>query len=368
MKDKVLFQDNLDGSLEEGWAIPPDNFVDHPQYGRLYYLDWEKEESKYPTKFPCVGDETWQDYRIELEALPASQGGFLGINFHVQSDLMGACNVHFPLEASGRSEAFQTLHIWDQSCAWKLYPESQAYAIFPTGEWIPLRLDVAKTCANFYAMGVSRPLMTLFDLPYRRGGVQLFALAGSGYFRNLRITQLSPDEIVPEFDNPWRAYDNLNVIRTWQVTSPQQSDLGAAGIPEQIYSPEVEWITAQSDQRGVINLSSLFPENNTKAAVFAQATIQSSERTKRVCRLTFTDRLALWCNGVQIFEGPPKGWNDPNREKYYGGRLIPDEFEVELVLESGDNTLLLRSEVTEPWGWAFWLRVDQGMEELTGEE
>jgi hypothetical protein len=356
--NKVLFQDSLDGSLREGWVIPPDNFVDHPQYGRLYHLDWEKKESKYPVKFPLVGDETWQDYRIELDVLPTSKGGFLGINFHAQSDGTGACNVHFPILASGWSEAFQSMSIWGQSCTWKLFPESQAYAIFPIGQWISLRFDVTQTFANFYAMGASKPLLTLFDLPYHRGGVQFWSFWGSGYFRNLRVTQLSPDGVEPGFDNPWKVYENLNVIRTWQVTPPQKSDFGATGIPEEIHSPEMEWITAEADGRGVVNLSRLFPENNTKAGVFAKTVIKSPGEAQRVCRLTYTDRLALWCNGEQVFEGPSRGWNDPDREKHYGGRLIPDEFEVEITLEPGDNTLLLRSEVTEPWGWAYWLRID----------
>ena len=114
---------------------------------------------------------------------------------------------------------------------------------------ISLRLDVTKTFAHFYAQGGSRPLLTLFALPYHCGGVQLWSFWGSGYFRNLRVTQLSPDDVLPGFDNPWRVYAALAVIRTWQITLPQKSDFGATDIPEEIFSPEVKWITAESDGR-----------------------------------------------------------------------------------------------------------------------
>ncbi|MBI4640122.1 MAG: hypothetical protein HY731_05480, partial [Candidatus Tectomicrobia bacterium] len=334
--------------------IPPDNFVQHPQYGSLYLLDWRKKRSG----FPLVGNKTWKDYRVELEILPASKRGFLGLNFHAQSDGLGACNVHFPLDGSGRNEVFQAMGIWGKSGSWKLYPESQAYALFPTGQWIRLRLDITGEFANLYAQGSSRPLLTLLELPYSSGGIQFWSYLGSGYFRNLRVTQLSPADIVPGFDSPWDIYADLNVIRTWQVTPPQKPDFGSTGIPEAVCSSKIRWIDVEADRKGVVNLSRLFPEKNRKAAVFAKAIARSVEKVKRICRLTYTDRLTIWCNGVQVFKGPPRGWNDPDRDKHFGGRLIPDEYEVKIMLEPGDSTILLRSEVTEPFGWGFWMRID----------
>lgn len=58
--------------------------------------------------------------------------------------------------------------------------------------------------------------------------------------------------------------------------------------------------------------------------------------------------MQLWCNGVQSFEGPVRGWYDPGRGPDDGfGRVLPDLFETELNIKAGDNTLVLRLEVNE---------------------
>ena len=356
MKKKAylnLFQDPLSGKRIKGWIISPDNFIEHPQYGTVYFLDWQKKKSE----FPLVGDKTWRNYRVELEVFPVSRNGYLGVNFHVQPD-SSACNFHFPIQESGRNEAFQSMCIWGKSCAWKLYPESQGYALLPSGEWLSLCIDVTETFSNLYVQNSSKPILTLFDLPFNCGGIQFWSFLGSSYFRNLRVTELLPATARLAFDNPWKIYNKLGVIRKWRVTMPQKSDFGLTGIPEILFSTEMKWLDVEGDRRGVINLSSLFPGNNTKASVFAKTIIMSDKKEKRTCRLTYTDRFTIWCNDKLIFEGPPRGWDDPGRETHFGGRLIPDEFEVKIALNSGENIILIRSEVTEPWGWGFWMRVD----------
>lgn len=59
---------------------------------------------------------------------------------------------------------------------------------------------------------------------------------------------------------------------------PQKSDFGLTGIPEILFSTEMKWLDVEGDRRGVINLSSLFPGNNTKASVFAKTIIMSDKR------------------------------------------------------------------------------------------
>jgi hypothetical protein len=105
-------------------------------------------------------------------------------------------------------------------------------------------------------------------------------------------------------------------------------------------------------------LSQVFRDHNTKAVAYARTNIVCSSPEKRTLRLTYTDRLSLWCNGEPVFEGPARGWDDPDRERHYGGRLIPDEYEVTLPLRAGKNGLVVRTEVTEPWGWGFWMRIE----------
>jgi hypothetical protein len=106
-----------------------------------------------------------------------------------------------------------------------------------------------------------------------------------------------------------------------------------------------------------VNLSAAFPDNNIKNAVFAETIIRAEAAGVRKAYVTYTDRFQLWCNGQPIFEGRPRGWFDPDREKLGNARLVPDQFEIELPLKAGENTIRVRSEVTEPFGWGFWIRV-----------
>lgn len=65
--------------------------------------------------------------------------------------------------------------------------------------------------------------------------------------------------------------------------------------------------------------------------------------------------------GKVLFQDPLNGefvagWNDP--EANHDCRLKPDHFEIELPLQAGENEILLRSQVTENWGWGFWMRIE----------
>ncbi len=354
--DEVLFQDALDSKKQDGWKVAPNNFVEHPQFGTVYLLECGK--SGFPNSPPWVGDETWCNYRVEVDILFTSKEmGFVGLDFYVQNDGLGAYNVHFSPDEKMK-ENLQGMGIWGQcNGAWKLWPVSQRRPHFPKGQWFKLRLDVGKTIANVYVNNESEPVYTIYDLPFSRGGFRFWAYYNSAYFRNLRITSLSNSDVKPILEDIWQNVSKLNVIRKWKVTPPQPPQFGLEGIPEEIHSAEMKWLDAEADRRGVVNLAALFPKNNTKAVIFAKTKMKSDAKGDRKCWVTYTDRLTIWCNGTEVFKGPARAWSDPGKAQY-GCRLKPDQFEVKLPLESGENTILVRSEVTEPFGWGFWMRTE----------
>ncbi|MCP4726571.1 MAG: hypothetical protein GY863_16115 [bacterium] len=223
-------------------------------------------------------------------------------------------------------------------------------------EWVKYRIDVGENFVNAYVDDFEQPVFTVYDPPHSSGGVRLFSLRnGEAYLRNLRITQLSSNDIKPILEDEWKTVRGLNVIRDWEVTSPQSSEFGLENIPEEINNSEMNWIEAGTDERGVVNLSAMFPEQNTKGTVFARTVIDSDSDEIRKAWVTYTDRCMIWCNGKLVFKGPNRGWNDP--ESNHDCRLKPDNYEFDLPLQKGENVLLLRSEVIEKWGWAFWMRL-----------
>jgi hypothetical protein len=130
---------------------------------------------------------------------------------------------------------------------------------------------------------------------------------------------------------------------------------GMAAVDE-----ETAWRDAKTDRRGVVNVIATDPDEYCReGVVLARADVESPEETTRRMRLTYTDQLSVWLNGEPVFAGERRGWNDPGRSEADGwGRLMPDQFEVELPLRSGGNEILLRHEVNEPlFGSGFWARL-----------
>ncbi len=360
-KGKVLFQDALNGETVSGWKVPPTNFVDHPIHGKVYLIESSARGGNefFAENEPWIGDETWENYRMEIEVLPTG-GHWFGLDCHVQNDGASGFNISFftfdttrvvTLEAMGFNGGYQGA--W----SWKLWPVSQKQPLVKKDEWLKFRVDVGETVVNAYVNDYTEPVFTVYDMPYANGGVRFFSLSnGKAYLRNFRVTSLSEEDAAPVLEDIWKDVRDLDIIRKWKITPPQPSEFGLETIPEKIHSPEMKWIDAELDGRGVLNLGALFPGQNTKGTAFAKTTIFSAENKARKAWVTYTDRCIVWCNGELVFKGPNRGWNDP--ESNHDCRLKPDNYEMELPLKKGENEILLRSEVIENWGWAFWMRLD----------
>lgn len=358
---KVMFQDALNGEYVNGWRIGPKNFTDLSGYGKVYVIKSKKsgENEFFAQNTPWVGDESWENYRIEIEVYPTG-GHWVGMDFHVQDDGESGFNVCFFTFDSTRTYILEAMDYrggYDGACAWKLWPVSQKSPLIEKGKWLKLRIDVGETIANIYMNDFSKPVFTVYDIPFSKGGVRFFSLSeGKAYLRDFKVTSLSKGYVKPILEDIWKNVRNSNIVRNWKVTTPQRSDFGLNGIPDEINSPGMKWIDAETDERGVVNVGALFPDNNIKGTVLAKTNIESNEEKISKAWVTYTDRCAIWCNGKKIFKGPKRGWNDP--ESNYDCRIKPDHFEFQLPLKKGNNTILLRSEVLERWGWGFQMRLE----------
>ncbi len=352
----VLFEDPLDGKPVTGWRVPPDRFVDHPQWGKRCYVEAEKEG--FPKVKPWVGDSSWGNYRLEVEML--CERVFVGLDVHVQEDGDHCNSFSFYVPDQGGDIVFESGAMWGpESMAWKHWPLSEERFNYKKGTWLTLRLDVGDTVINIYLDGQSEPLFTFYDQPFVRGGIRLITyMSGAAYYRNLKVTALAPGSVKPICPDVWGQARQQNVLRNWQVTEPQARDKAGSNPPTPSEAKALTWLPIKADRRGVINLAEQFDPKNNRVSVWAKTTLSVPETTRRKCWLTYTDHFKLWCNGALVFDGPPRGWNDPDRAKYGSCRLIPDQFEVDLPLQAGENQLLIQSQVKEPWGWAYWIRTE----------
>lgn len=356
---EVLFEDPLNGTPVKGWRVPPDRFVDHPEFGTVYLL--EPGEGSTIENPPWVGDETWSYYRIEFEVCTTGEkDGWVGPDFHVSDDGSDCCNLQFYSTRERDDVVFEVAGRWGAgSLGWKLFPIGQRFVRLPKGEWAAVRVDVADTFVNVTVNDEPEPCCTIRYLPFSKGGIRLWNYYGSAYVRNLRVTALSENDVVPALEDPWAAVAGKPVITGWQVSRPFPEGTGRDGAPPSILPSDAAWRDAALDPRGVMIVSALGAEYASgKSVVFARTALGSPEAAERTCRLTYTDQLTLWVNGREVFRGEPRGWFDPGRSpEDWFGRLIPDQFEAALPLDQGDNEILVRLEVNEPlFGSGFWIR------------
>lgn len=359
--DKVLFADPLDGKCKDCWQDNPDprNFIDHPKYGKAFYLETAK--TKYPTTACHVGGETWSNYRVEFEVLCQGEGGgFVGLDFYVQNDGERSCNFEFFIPKRGDMIAFEHSGRWNKNKAnWKLWPFSQPFKGFSKQVWMKIRLDAGIGIANVYFKDRPVPVYTIYDLPFSNGGIRFWEFHGSAYFRNLRVSQLPGNEVKPVLKDIWETVSKQDIIKEWEIIAKQPPGFGKEGIPEEL--KQMTWKSVKTDRRGILNLTAEFPDDLNKGVVFIRNNLKSDQETIKKCWISYTDRLEVWCNGETVFQGKPRGFYDPGRSPADGfGRLLPDQFELEIKLNQGENEILLRSELTEPrWGWGIWMRIGE---------
>jgi hypothetical protein len=353
---EFLFKDRFDGASVEGWRVTPVSLEDDPEQGRALHL--RAGDPNAGLWLGWAGDDSWRNYRVEMEILPVGEGtGFLGFDFHARDDESGCCNLHFQAFPEGGERLFEGCARYDDgNTSWKLGPLSQKAAPAVPGEWIRLRLDAGETVANLYVDGAPEPVFTVFDLPFSRGGVRLWRYYASALFRNLRVTALGGVE--PILEDVWGSVLGPGVIRNWEVSRMLPREFAADGL-EDLGAADMAWREAYVDRRGVVNVVGLdASEYCRKGVVLARASVGSESGSTRAFRTTYTDRMSVWCNGVKVFDGEARGWNDPGRSEADGwGRLMPDQFEFAAELRPGSNDVLVRLEVNEPiFGSGFWMR------------
>ncbi len=271
------------------------------------------------------------------------------MDFHVQED--GASAAELTMFRSDGKLALELSGLWGASSAWKLWPVGQKLLPHPEG-WVRLRMDVGPEGMNVFLGDSPEAAATYRDLPFRSGGIRLATYHGSALFRNLRVTRLAAGDVVPQLEDPWKAARGEGVLRDWLVSPRFEPDAAPTEPP----AVDGAWLMPLVDPRGIVHLTALYPKANQSGVAFARTVLLASTAGEKRLRVTYTDSFTLWCNGTRVFDGPPRQWFHPDRAKNGFSRLMPDQYEVVVPVREGENSLVVRSETTEPFGWGFWAR------------
>lgn len=285
-------------------------------------------------------------YRLQAEIACPGPAGFVGLIFGARDtdnfELVYVSPAYDDCPGEIQYDPFM-----NGSSTWQIYngPRYQAPAPFPTGEWTKLMLDVQPHGVSIYVGETEVPQLVIPNLQHGRsvGRIGVWGYLPS-YIRNLSVEEIRPAPVQRmEADH----LDRLSAeafVTDWTVSEP--------GGNESRVSVE---------ENGTLNLNRWFASAAGKA-VRAECRFMLPEAKETVVSFGFSDRLRLWVNDEEVYEGGWK-WGPPESD----GRIRADHAEVPVRWKAGLNTI--RAEITSEevmFGWG--LCVKTGLPGLSGKE
>lgn len=235
--------------------------------------------------------------------------------------------------------------IMNGSSTWQIYhgPGYQALASVPPGEWVKLSLLVQPNAVEVYIGADSEPKLVISNRKHGRAAGGKIGVWGSSpsYVRNLSVENLESSplmekapELEPEADETF--------VTEWLVSKPYKMNIQSV--------PEDSWRRAEVEENGTLNINRLYASEKG-IAVQAKCSFYLPGEQETLLRFGFSDRLRLWVNEKQVFEGEWK-WHSPG--KATDGRIRIDHASVPISWQAGLNTI--RAEVTSEevmYGWGL---------------
>ncbi|WP_282935830.1 hypothetical protein [Paenibacillus sp. RC67] len=288
-------------------------------------------------------------YRLQAE-IGCPGLGYIGLVFGARD----AFNYEMVYVSPGREQTpgeIQYDPMMNGSTTWQIYngPRYQAPATFDRGVWTKLVLDVYRNHAIVWVGNVAEPQLVISNLQHggSKGRVGVWGYL-PGYIRNLSVEEI-PSESIQANDAYLQELADDTFVTKWKVSKPYTEGAQA--------EHESNWLEAYVEENGALNLNRLYP-SGSGVAVQAECKFMLSEETESLLTFGFSDRLRLWVNDEEVYQGDWR-WDPPGSD----GRIRPDFASAMVRWQEGINTI--RAEVTSTevaFGWG--LSVKTGLKNL----
>ncbi|MCP4219659.1 MAG: hypothetical protein GY765_33815 [bacterium] len=268
-------------------------------------------------------DQKFRDARIEVEVF-AQQPCYPGIIFRLADKENYELAYAVP-HVTNQPDALQYDPVFNGSNTWQLYTGDayQKAAAIPTGKWFSLIIDITDRQAAISIGG--QPPLVVEQLAHttQPGAIGLWTFKPA-YFRNLKITPHGEGNLPKEkpVDAP------LHAITAWKP--------GDGGV-------------LKCEPNGILNLNRYMKLSKDAVTLSRQFHLPSA--SKVVMGVGFSDELALYVDGKQIFQGSHifKGFQDiPAR-----GHVTAGHKRFELSLPAGKHEIRAELKASEPFGWGL---------------
>ena len=312
-------------------------------------------------------DVEFQNGIIEFDVYMEEQRSFSGILFRLE-DASNYEEIYLRPHLNGKPDAMQYTPVNNGAAAWQLYHDQgrpvfdgqigwrvetqggyNALFHFPYGRWFHLKLVVAGTRADLYLDNQPAPILQIRTLKrgLTSGSIGIKSGRGASYFANFSYQKT--DEVALT-ELPALKTENFpkNIIPAWQVSSTfNEKEVKGKHILNSTFLTNKNWQTLKSEDRGVINISSLHKGSREQNTVLTKVILQSTRDQIKRIDFGYSDRVHLFCNNQLIYSG-----NNGYRTRDYRFLGSIGYFDsVYLPLKKGANEVILAvSESFGGWG------------------
>ncbi|HLE57799.1 MAG TPA: hypothetical protein VJB15_12005 [Rhodothermia bacterium] len=285
---------------------------------------------------------------IEFDIAFSTQRGFSGVFWRMEDD-GDREEFYFRPHQSGNPDANQYNPVLSGVAGWQLYygPSYAAPIRYRYNEWMHVRVVFSGSVADFYVDSEEPVLSVNLKNPPIAGSFGIYASGfAPAYFANFQYRGLDRPVVmgapVPEATAPEGA------VMLWDVSSSFDREQleGMVDLPA-AFDDTLSWTSARVETTGIVNFcrhASFGPERNT---VLARTTFTVDAPTVRVLRFGYSDRAAVYLNGLLVYRGS----NDYQSRDYRYLGTIGLFDEVPLRFREGRNELTVAvSESFGGWG------------------
>lgn len=280
--------------------------------------------------------------------------GFFSLYFHRQSDDEGEI-FYFrdPENPETSNSAIQYTCIIKKVNMWDMHPDYQAAAAFKKGEWTHVKLVISGLQMLVYVNDKTRPALQVFRL---EGNTKtgMLAFQGLGFVSNV-VLKPNQTEGLPPTEGFDPTYNDVRYVRNWQVSEPAPLPSGQELTNGNMPDIQTKWQPITAERRGLINLSRIYGQSDTRRYVWLRTKVVSKKAQKVKMDLGFSDEVWVFVNDKATYVD--KNLFAQNLRKAPEGRISIENSSFEIPLNEGENDLVIGL-ANDFYGWGIIPRLE----------
>jgi hypothetical protein len=264
----------------------------------------------------------------------------------------GVANTPNALDALQYASIIHGVNIWD------LQHEYQCAAHIKIGDWNHIKLVVSGKQLRVYINNAIEPNL---EVPCLEGNTASGKIGlGTGFpgeaiFASLVVRPNETAELSGLAGADLTRHDT-RYIRNWRVSSPMPLANGQELNADMLPKSDSGFTIIASERRGLLNLSRVLGNSESRRFVWLRTKISSSEVQRVLLRLGFSDEVWVFLNKQPLYVD--KNIYYLNMRKSPNGRISLDNCSFLMPLIKGDNDLVI-GVANDFYGWGIMARLEE---------